>query len=844
MAWRDSRAHRSRLFLFLACICLGVAALVALRSFGSSVKNGIVEQSRALLGGDLLIKSRQKIPQAATDELSDLSSLSIKEWRFATMGKFPTAQDGSRLIQLRGIEQGFPLYGSIEAQPQSAPKALFDGSRSALVDKALLLQFGVAIGDPIVIGSQTFTIAGYLKSLPGESFIISELAPRVLIDFKDIESTGLVGFGSRIKYRQYFKLHEGFDKASLKERMDDAQMQHGFQYETTEDRQEAIDKTLSNLFHFLNLVAFIALLLGGIGIGSAIRVHINSKLANAAILRCLGASKAQAINIYLIQSLMMGLTGGILGSILGFILQEFIPLILQSFMPLKVQTSFSLEALLLGIGAGTIITFLFSLTPLLKLNKLTAADSLRSQLKIESVKTFWEWPIKFILASLILIFSILSATTLKIGIIMGLGMLGALLSLLILAWLMMIIVKKTIPDLLPFAWKQGLKNLYRPQNQTLTLICSLGTGTFLIAILFLSQENMLYQVRKTENGNNPNIVLFDIQTDQVSGVKSILKKHNLDMMDVIPIVSMRLKSLKGKSTDEWLEINKTVKRSKRIPHWSLTRTYRSTYRAHLLESEKILEGSFKATFNMDELSIDNPVPVTVEEGIMNKMHLHVGDRMTFDLGGIDIPCIISGKRKVEWMQMRPNFFVLFPDGILQSAPQMIVSITRTKDAESAAKFQRDITQEFSNVSVLDLSLVVATVSNMLNKASLAVKIMAGFSIITGLIILISSLHLSQSQRLKENTLLKVLGASQKQVRSILFSEFVFLAIISANAGTLLAYLANFALGEYIFQSHMPFNWAVLFYANTILTFMTVLIGLLVSRKTYTRTSLELLRSEA
>ncbi|MCH2205317.1 MAG: ABC transporter permease [Lentisphaerales bacterium] len=447
MAWRDSRAHRGRLFLFLSCICLGVAALVALRAFGSSVRDGIVEQSRSLLGGDVLVKSRQPIPKEVVKSVDELAVQGVQEWRFATMGKFPNSDNASRLIQLRGVEKGFPLYGEIGTLPVEAPAKLRDGSKSALIDESLVFQFGIKVGDPVVLGEQTFTVAGYLKSLPGESFIISELAPRILIDFKDIESTGLIGFGSRVRYRHYFKLNEGFDKVALKYQMDDLQTEHGIRYETTEDRQEAIDKTLSNLFHFLNLVAFIALLLGGIGIGSAIRVHISSKLQNAAILRCVGASKSQSINIYVIQSLMMGLVGGIAGSTLGLILQEFIPALLNSFLPLQVETRFSWEALGLGIGAGVVITLLFSLTPLLKLNKMTAADSLRSSVNIDHIKTPWEWPIKLILASLVMGFSIMSANTLKIGVALGGGMLGSLLFLVFLAWVLMNVVRRTVPDL-------------------------------------------------------------------------------------------------------------------------------------------------------------------------------------------------------------------------------------------------------------------------------------------------------------------------------------------------------------------------------------------------------------
>ncbi|MCM8540070.1 MAG: ABC transporter permease, partial [Lentisphaeraceae bacterium] len=315
MAWRDGRAHKGRMILFISCICLGVTALVALRAFGSSVRENIMSQSRSLLGGDLLVKSRQKHPEKLIQRLKEISVADVKEWRFASMGKFPDSGDESRLIQVRGVENGFPLYGKVETEPARAIEELFGDEPAVLIDESLMLQFKVKVGDRLTIGLHQFKIAGYLKSLPGESFIVSELAPRVLVPFQELEKTGLLKFGSRVRYRHYFKYKDGVDEKALKLELEDEEIESGIRYETVDDRQESIDRTLNNLFHFLNLVAFIALILGGIGIGSAIRVHISSKLKNAAILRCLGATKQRAVGIYVVQSIAMGLSGGALGAL-------------------------------------------------------------------------------------------------------------------------------------------------------------------------------------------------------------------------------------------------------------------------------------------------------------------------------------------------------------------------------------------------------------------------------------------------------------------------------------------------------------------------------------------------
>ncbi|MCM8541345.1 MAG: FtsX-like permease family protein, partial [Lentisphaeraceae bacterium] len=547
---------------------------------------------------------------------------------------------------------------------------------------------------------------------------------------------------------------------------------------------------------------------------------------------------------YVVQSIAMGLSGGALGALLGSVLAKLLPGILNNFLPVDVQVTLSPKAILLGIALGLVITLLFSLTPLLKLNKMTAGDSLKSSIDIDSVKTKWVWGVWLAIIALILGFSVFNAHRIIIGLAMGGGLIVSIGLLVLMAFLLMFAVKKLIPDLLPFVWKQGLKNLYRPQNQTLTAVVSLGLGTFMISILYLSQENILQQVRSAEEGNSPNMVLFDIQVDQVEKVKGVINDQGLTTIDMVPIVSMRLKTLNGKDVKVIREENSKLDREDRIPNWTLQRTYRSTYRSKLNSGERILEGNFVPKVDMQDVMDGKiKVPVSVESGILESMKLKLGDTMTFDLGGIDIPCVIASVRYVEWMKMRPNFFVVFPDGLLNDAPQMIVAVTKTADSKESAKLQAEITKQFSNISVLDLSLVVKTVQSMLDKASLAVKIMAGFSILTGLVILICSLHLSQLQRLKDNTLLKVLGSSRKQVMSIMFSEFSFLALLGANAGTILAYAANFALSEFIFENHLPINWEVLIFANVILLSLTLSIGFLISRKTYVKTSLEVLREE-
>jgi putative ABC transport system permease protein len=845
MAWRDSRAQRGRLLLFLSSIFVGITAVVALQSFSSSVKEGVNQQSQALLGADLMLRSRRPLPPQLIEELQVNSAENCREWRFASMAVFPESDGQSRLVQVRGVESGFPIYGRIESYPAEAT-ALFQtstASPAALVDEILAAQFNLQPGDPVKVGKQTFKIAGFIKSLPGESLAISELAPRVLIPFSQIEPTGLIGFGSRVSYRHYFRYRADISDEDLLPRLKQAEITHALRYETVSQRQLTIDRTLSNLFHFLNLVAFTALILGGIGIGSAVRVHINSKLANAAVLRCLGCSRAQAFAIYFIQVFCMGLGGGLAGAAAGSLIQYFLPALLGPLLPLQIESSFSGTAFFSGVAAGVLITLLFSMPPLLRLNGLSAAAGLRGKLGLESVKVPQIHLIRLSLGGLIVAFSILSAADLKIGLLMAGGLCSALLLLTFLAWLMIQLMRRFLPFLLPFCWRQGLRNLYRPGNQTLTLVCAMGTGCFLICLLFLTRENMLYQLERSGGANKANIVLFDIQSDQIEELQKLLVEQNLPAGEAIPIVDMQLKGINGVGTGELLKANRGKEGG--IPAWTLRRTYRCSYReAELNPGESLLEGELHNRVDLEKLlAAGGRIPVSVESGLMEKMQLSLGDQLDFNLGGFDLPCVIASSRKVEWMQMRPNFFVLFPPGVLEDAPQMIVSVTHCPDAASSAALQKAVSSRYPNISVLDLSLVVNSVGRMLERASEAIKVMALFCILTGLIILVNSLCLSQLQRLRDNALLKVLGAERRQIRHILAAEFTLLALLCGSAGSLLAYAASTAIGILLFENPMPLNPSLFLWSNLTLLCISLTSAFLLCGRSYSRSSLQVLRQE-
>ena len=328
MAWRDSRKNRSRLLLFVSSIVLGIAALVAIYSLGDNLRQNIDSQAAELLGADLQVSGNRPVTGNAKKLIDSLGTERSEERSFASMILFPKS-GGNRLAQVKALDGNFPFYGELETIPATAGKD-FRLGKQAIVDQTLMLQYNAKVGDSIKVGEETFGIAGILMKAPGQTGLTSSVAPSVYIPMKYLNQTGLMQKGSRVAYRHYIKFKPGTDVEKLvkvlEPRLDAADLDH----KTVQSQKEDTGRSFKDLTQFLALVGFIALLLGCIGVASAVHIYIREKISTIAILRCLGASSTQAFIIYLIQIVGIGLIGSLIGSILGTLIQQFLPVVRQS----------------------------------------------------------------------------------------------------------------------------------------------------------------------------------------------------------------------------------------------------------------------------------------------------------------------------------------------------------------------------------------------------------------------------------------------------------------------------------------------------------------------------------
>jgi putative ABC transport system permease protein len=416
------------------------------------------------------------------------------------------------------------------------------------------------------------------------------------------------------------------------------------------------------------------------------------------------------------------------------------------------------------------------------------------------------------------------------------------------AVLLMKAVRRLFPTRWPYVWRQGLANLYRPANQTAMVILALGFGTFLLDTVYLVHHNLLRDLRVGGTHDRPNLALFDIQPDQREGMRALMQREGLTMDTPVPIVPMRIASLKGRNASALLAEGTATAEGPPRPgqpnRWTVRREYRSTYRDTLGSSERVVAGktwapgSWKSPHPADE-----PVPISVEAGLAKEMGLGVGDLVTWDVQGITIPSRVASLREVEWARFEPNFFVVFPEGPLASAPQTFLTLTRVSDPTHRARLQRAVVEAFPNVTAIDLAQVQEVIEKVIARVSLAIRFMALFSLAAGVIVLLGAVAASRDQRIREGVLLKTLGATRAQVARVILAEYLSLGTMASLSALGLSLLGGWALLHFQFEAPFAVPAVPLAAFSVGVVVLTAGIGLMSARDVFARSPLEALRAE-
>lgn len=859
LAWRDTWASWRRLTLLVAAVMAGVAALVAINSFTDNLRHSVAEQAEALLGADLVFSARAELDTnvvvtALVDSISRAGGRDVTVARsvsLAAMAYLPR-HGTARLIQLRSVDTGWPFHGEIVTSPAGVWPRLQEGQ--AIVDPSLLTSLDAAVGDTITVGEGRFPVVGTVVTVPGEVGLQSAFGARVYIATSRLPSTGLLGFGARAEHEIALRLPATLGAQPIADANRPALREARVRVRTVADDRDTLTNALTRLGRYLGLVALVALLLGGLGTASAVHVLIKQRMQAIAVLRCLGATSRQILLAYLLQALCLGFVGAVLGAAIGVGMQQAMPTLFRDLVPVDVQLFVSLPAIGLGIALGCWTALIFAVLPLLAIRDVPPLATLRPSAGRNASRRD---PARIgallaVMASVVALAAI-QVGSLRQGAWFALGGGVALLVLWLTALLTIVVARRVSPRRAPYLVRQGLANLHRPANQTVTVVLSLGFGAFLLTTLFTAQANLLREFRIGGEGPQANMVFIDVQPDQIPILDDALRAEGIAPISTTPIVNMRLLEVDGVTVSKILvegggasspDGEASDSSTERGGLWAFRREYRSTYRDALGPSERVVAGAwFDGTDTATGQTAAAPAPISVEQDLAKELGVGLGSRLTWDIQGLTLHTVVRSLRSVNWARFEPNFFVIFTGAALGRAPQTSVTLASIPDAGARGRVQRQLAERAANVTSVDLGELQQALEMVIARVVSAIRFMAIFSLVTGVIVLVGAIATSRWQRIREGTLLRTLGATRGQVLTILSVEYVALGLAAALVATGLATVAGWSLARWVFQTGFVLPWAPMLALAGGLVSLTLVVGLWSSLDVLRRPPLAVLRND-
>lgn len=798
MALREIRASWKRLLFFFVCIAVGVASIVAIRSVIQSVREGLTREARAMTGADVVVRSDRPIGdavRAAVDRERAGGRVGIvaEAVEMATMVR-PSSATTTRMVELRAVQEAFPLYGTMTLRDGTYTHALLRG-HGALVRPELLAQLDLRVGDDLLVGTERFQIRGVIENEPGRNLGAFSLGSRVFIDLADLPSTGLLSFGSRASYQLLLQVPAPppvpgrRDVATvLASELSEAFVNEFVGVRSYRQNEGRMNQNLTRAENYLSLVGLVVLILGGIGVSSVTRVFVQQKVRSIAILKCVGSTSRQVLAVYLAQVVLLGLAGSVLGVAIAGAALLLLPVFVGDLAALlQVEYGLTTGAVLQGLAVGLLVSLLFSVVPLLEVRNVKPSLLLRQDVPTPTRFDWLKWSVAAAVAASLVAVAAWQAGSVQVGLLLSGGFV-AVAFVLHLAGAVLIRAVQPLRHARSFALRQAVLHVARPGNQTRIILLAVGLGTFFILGVRSLQANLLQDFSLQVGENAPDMFLMDIQPDQREGLSTLIDRENGPeaLPKLIPVLRARIVGVRGRDVN--LESFEDVR-----GRGGLSREFTITYRSTLEANEKLIDGTW-----WDETPARDMPEVSIEEGLRSRFQIQLGDEMRFDVLGRIVTARVSSFREVDFRDFRAGgFMIVFRPGPFDGAPHTFIAALRGgADAAARTRMQGLIVASYPNVSVIDLREVLNTIKSIVDNVTLAVTVVGGLVLLSGSLILIGAVSMTKFRRVYEAAILKTLGASSRLIATMLLLEYGVLGAIAGTVGATGAVALSWAVARY------------------------------------------------
>ncbi len=883
MGWRELRSAWRHFLYFLACIALGVGAVVGVSLFSANVERAVLKEARGLLGGDLEIRVSRPMGESGLAVITQLAERGILSTRVrelvamvARVDRAAGGVDVTQLVELKAVEPGYPLYGVVRTQPDRPLVELLHPSSSlcrdvchgAVVQDGLLIRLGLSVGDAIKIGQVSFVITGVIGTEPDRMANMFSLGPRVLISWEGLAAANLIQPGSRLRERHLLKLPGTLAPAPLLHELRGRLAAESARVSSYRDAQPQLKQFLEQLARYLGLVGLTALFVGGIGVALSIQAFLREKLHSIAILKTVGADTPTIIASYLGQAVGLGLLGSVAGIGIGVALQSVLPQAVSTVLATDVLQQIEFSGVLSraawaplakGVALGVLTTLLFSLWPLLTIREIKPASIFRRdvegtpRLVASEGRSWWARVVCTVtsdpvraatvvgiglgLAGL----SVWQAGSLAIGGLFIAGLVVALLVLTVAAHLLLWALR-TIPLPRVMSVRQALGNLQRPGAQTLGVMVAIGVGVMVILAIGLLEHALVRQVGENRPSDSPTFFFIDIQPDQVAPFVELVHQRTGDFApDLTPLVRSRLHAIDGRvltvDRESEQEEQPNQSREDKRKNWYVNREYVLTFLEEVPKDNRIVRGAWwkpGQTFVRPQVSM--------EEEAAKSLGIDVGMVLDLNIQGTIVQAEVSSIRKVEWGNFSTNFYLIMSPGSLDGAPMTYVATVRVAPRDEAA-FQSAVVAAFPNVTAINIGEVLGSFARVLDRLSLAIRAVAVFCLLAGALVMAAALAATRYRRLYDAVILKALGATRGLLARSFAAEYALLGCVAGTIGVVLASAFSWAILRYILELPWTLEPELLGVGLGCTIVLTLLVGFLSTYRLLGQPPLSVLRHE-
>ncbi|WP_029898104.1 ABC transporter permease [Desulfohalovibrio reitneri] len=830
LARRELRQGFSRFGVFLACLTLGVGLISLVGSLSSAADEGIRRDARAILGGDLEITSTfQPPPEPVRRELEESGRVS-RVLTMRTMARLP-AENARLLVELKAVDDAYPLFGQMEldpSQPLDAALAERGGRYGAAVEPELLERMGASVGDVLRVGSADIEIRAAIQREPDRAVSLFTLGPRLLISRPAAEATGLLLPGSMIRHKLRADLR-GADAQAVAEQLRADYPDAGWRVRDFTSAGPRLRRFMDNLDLYLTFTGLAAILVGGLGMGGAVSSFLEMKNRSIAVMKTFGAESGLILRVYLAQVLFLTLLGCAAGAILGGGLPALAAESLQSVLPVPLAAGIYPLALLKAAGFGLLTALSFSLPPLLRAGRVRGASLFRGYADPGRTGLPARARAAVVLAALALAGYTVAVTSDHLLALSFCGAaLGALAVFRMLAWA----VRKTAFRIRPRGrprLRLALSALHRPGNATQAVLFALGLGLTVLTAVNLAGGNLRNQIALALPERAPSFFFIDIQPAQAERFDELVRSlKGVNQLRRQPMLRARITRIGGRPVEE-VDIPEEFR-------WTVRSDRGVTYRADPPPGNEIVAGKWWGA------DYSGPPLLSFPAEIAKGYGAGVGDTLTVNLLGREITAEIANLREVEWSTLAMNFTLVFPPGILENAPQTHIA-TVYADTGSEAGVLSQVSDAFPNVSGIRIKEVLQRVADLLGSIGQAVRAVALAAIVTGVLVLASALRAGTRRRVFEAVVMRVVGATSRDILAVLTLELVLLGVVAGIAAAGLGVLLSWLLVEEVMNLQWTFMPGTALLTVGAATAVTVLLGLSGMRRVLRQKPAEILRNE-